>query len=90
MQFKDPSGVYSGGYTSDIIMPRTNRNQRGVVQVNLTSGTVDLQGRADSSAPFVSMKTYTTSGLDEVVLAPYMRIFVSSDSDGVGYLAETN
>tara|TARA_R100000544_G_C2211491_1_gene52218 strand:- start:349 stop:621 length:273 start_codon:yes stop_codon:yes gene_type:complete len=90
MQFKDPAGTYSGGYTSEIVMPNTNNNPRGVVQVNLTSGSVDLQGRADSSAPFVSMKTYTTSGLDEVVLAPYMRIFVSSDSDGVGYLAETN
>jgi len=90
MQFKDPNGVYSGGYTSDIIMPNTNKNQRGVVQVNLTTGTVDLQGRADSSAPFVSMKTYTTAGLDEVVLAPYMRIFVSSDSDGVAYISDTN
>jgi hypothetical protein len=90
MQFKDPAGVYSGGYTSETIMPNTNKNQRGVVQVNLTTGTVDLQGRADSSAPFVSMKTYTTAGLDEVVLAPYMRIFVSSDSDGVAYISDTN
>ena len=90
MQFKDPAGTYSGGYTSEIVMPNTNKNQRGVVQVNLTSGSVDLQGRADSLAPFVSMKTYTTSGLDEVVLAPYMRVFVSADSDGVAYISDTN
>jgi hypothetical protein len=90
MQFKDPAGVYSGGYTSDIIMPRTNRNQRGVAQVTVTTGTVELQGRADSAAPFITFKTYNASGLDEVVLAPYMRVLVSSDSDGVAWLSSTD
>jgi len=90
MKFKDSSGTYTGGYTSEVIMPRTSRNQRGVVQIQMTSGTVELQGRADSAAPFVTFKTYEAEGLDEVVLAPYMRVIVSTDSDGLAWLSGTD
>lgn len=89
MKFIDPNGTYTGGYTSDIIMPNTSKNQRGVVQIDMTVGTADLQGRADSAAPFVSMKTYSAAALDEVVLAPYMRVVVSTDGDAVCYISET-
>lgn len=88
MKFMDPAGTFTGGYTSDEIMPRTNRNQRGVVQVSLSTGSVELQGRADSAAPWVTLKTYSASALDEVVLAPYMRIVASTD--GVAWLSETD
>lgn len=90
MKFIDPLGTYTGGYTSEVIMPRTNRNQRGVVQVQLSTGTVEVQGRADDTAPFVTFKTYSSSGLDEVVLAPYMRVIASSDGDGLAWLSGTD
>lgn len=90
MQFVDPSGTYTGGYTSDAILPNTSRGQRGVVQVVLTTGTVTLQGKVAEAAPFLNIKTYSTSTLDEVVMAPYMRVVASEDSDGAAWLSETN
>lgn len=73
-------GLYNG-YTSDTIMPDTSgNNQRGIVQVSVTSGTLDLQARADSSAPFVTLKTYSADALEEVVLAPYFRVIASDEA----------
>lgn len=90
MKFKDPKKVYSGGYTSETILPNTSRGDRGVIQVQLKTGTVELQGKVDGDAEFVTIKEYSKSGLDEVVLAPYLRIIVSSDGDGCAWLSETN
>ena len=90
MKFKDPTGLYSGGYTSEEVMPNTSHNQRGVVQTEVTTGNIQLQGRVDPTASFITMKSYTTSQLDEVVLAPYMRVIVSTGSDGTAWLSVTN
>lgn len=89
-QFVDPSGTYTGGYTSDAILPNTSRGQRGVVQVVLSTGTVMLQGKVAEAAPFLNIKEYTASTLDEVVMTPYMRVVVSDDSDGLAWMSETN
>ena len=80
-------GLYDG-YTSDVIMPDTSgNNQRGVVQVDITTGTLDLQARVASDAPWVTLKTYAADALEEVVLAPYFRV-VASDA-AVAWLVET-
>ena len=80
-------GLYNG-YTSDVIMPDTSgNNQRGVFQAEVTTGQIDLQARAASDAPWVTLKTYDASAMEEVVLAPYFRV-VASDA-AVAWLVES-
>jgi archaeosine-15-forming tRNA-guanine transglycosylase len=67
--------------------PNSN-NRRGAIQVDITSGTVDLQMRLVDEAPWMTVKTYSADTVEEVVLAPQMRV-VASDSAEV-WIAETH
>jgi len=89
-QFVDPANNYSGGYTSLTIkgnQPHTSNQTRGVIQIEVTSGNVLLQGRVSETAPWITIKDYTESQLEEIVLAPYMQIIVSDAARG--WIAET-
>ena len=80
-------GLYNG-YTSDAIMPNTSgNNQRGVIQMSITTGTVDLQARVDSAAPWMTLKTYSADAIEEVVMSPYFRVVASDEA--VAWLGET-
>jgi hypothetical protein len=77
-QFVDPAGNYTGGYTSDIL-PATDLGYqafqtRGVVQVEITSGSVELEMRLTPDAPWISIATYTSNTIEEIVMANFMRI----------------
>ena len=85
------SASYVGGYTSSVVKGNLNHNSnqpRGVIQVDITSGTVDLQMRLTDEAPWFTIKTYTTDTVEEVVLAPQMRVVASADAEV--WLAETH
>ena len=78
----DPSGNYSGGYTSNIYKcsanPNSNNNsQRGVVQIHIDSGDVALQVRLTSDAPWFTVRTYSKSIVEEMVLSGEVRAIVS-------------
>jgi len=80
----------TGSYTSDIIKGNANdnsNNTRGVIQVSFTSGTVDLQMRLDNTAPWFTIKQYTASAIEEVVLANEMRIVVAGVAEA--WISET-
>ena len=80
MQFIDPNGTYTGGYTSNMIQPNTSGpNGRGVIQVEITTGTLQIQGRVEEDAPWQIIKTYAATSLEQIVLVPYFRV-VASDS----------
>ena len=80
MQFKTSNSVYTGGYTSEDIRPNTSGpNGRGIIQVEITTGTLIIQGKADEQAPWFNIKTYATTMMEEIVLVPYFRV-VASDS----------
>ena len=80
-------GAYDG-YTSDVFMPDTSGdNQRGLIQVQITSGTLDLQARAANDAPWVTLKSYDADAMEEVVLAPYFRVVASNAA--VAWLVES-
>jgi archaeosine-15-forming tRNA-guanine transglycosylase len=88
-KFYSPS--YTGGYTSAVVNGNSNDNSNeahGVVQVDITSGTVDLQMRLSDDAPWFTVKTYSASVVEEVVLAPQMRVVVTADAEC--WLAETH
>ena len=75
----DPSGNYSGGYTSNIYKCSVNNNsannsQRGVIQVHVDSGDVFLQVRLSNDAPWFTARTYTKSIVEEMVLTGEIRI----------------
>jgi len=78
MQFKDPAGVYNA-YTSDPINPNnSDENSRGVFQVEITSGTVSLEGSI--GGPFMEISSFTESGIFEVVLANAMRVVATGNA----------
>ena len=79
--FADPAGLYTGGYISNARHPNTARgsNQRGIIQVIITSGTVDFQGKVHHNAPWVTVKTYSANTIEEAVLMPHMRV-VATDA----------
>ena len=84
------TGDYSVPYTSDILYgndSNSSNQTRGVIQVSLTSGSVELQMRLTDEAPWVVAKTYTASTLEEIVLAPQMRVIAGAGSEC--WLAET-
>ena len=88
-KFYSPS--YTGGYTSSVVKGNLNHNSnqpRGVIQVDITTGTVDLQMRLTDEAPWFTIKSYTADTVEEVVLAPQMRIVATADAEC--WLAETH
>jgi formyltetrahydrofolate hydrolase len=89
-KFVDPAGSYTGGYTSHTAVSNeqnTSNQTRGVIQVDITSGTVSLQGRVNEDAPWFVIKLYTESALEEIVLAPYLQVVVSDTAEV--WIAET-
>lgn len=87
-KFVDSTDGTYNGYTSDVIQPNlSGNNQRGVVQVQITTGTLDLQAKADSAAPWFTIKTYSTDALEELVLAPYVRVVATEEA--VAWLVES-
>jgi len=88
-KFYSPS--YTGGYTSLVIEGNKNDNSnvpRGVIQVSITSGTVNLEMRLDDGAPWFVAKTYSANALEEIVLAPQMRVIATADAEC--WLGETH
>ena len=83
-KFVDPDGTYTGGYTSQVLEPvfanHKSNQTRGVVQVMISSGSVDLQMRLSTEADWLTVKSYTSNAIEEVVLANYMRVVVSADA----------
>jgi len=85
------SASYTGGYTSSVVKGNSNDNSnqpRGVIQVDITSGTVSLQMRLTDDAPWFEVKNYSAATVEEVVLAPQMRV-VATDTAEV-WIAETH
>lgn len=88
MKFIDPTDGLYDGYTSDVLMPNTSgNNQRGIVQVRVLNGTLQLQAKIDEAAPWALLKTYSASAIDEVVLAPYFRVVATGEAQA--WLVET-
>jgi len=88
-KFYSPS--YVGGYTSTTVKGNQNHNSnqpRGVIQVDITSGTVSLQMRLTDEAPWFAVKSYDADTVEEVVIAPQMRV-VATDTAEV-WIAETH
>jgi len=82
---------YTGGYTSNIVYGHSTDSSnatRGVFQVSITSGSVDLQMRVSDEAPWYTIKTYTASVVEELVLAPQMRVVATANAEA--WLAETH
>ena len=77
-QFIDPAGNYSGAYTSYILEAPDVGNQafqtRGVIQVEVTSGNVELHLRLSPDAPWLSVATYTADTIEEFVMSKFVRI----------------
>jgi len=85
-KFTDPSGNYSGGYTSNIYKcsinnSSNNNSQRGVIQVSVTSGEVFLQMRLSSDCPWYTARRYTSSIVEEMVLAGELRIVATNKAE---------
>jgi hypothetical protein len=81
-RFATSDKVYTGGYTSLEVTGNYNDDSnigRGVVQIHITAGTVDLQAKLTADAPWTTIKNYTASTIEEIVIAPYFRV-VASDS----------
>lgn len=83
-KFESISGSYSGGYTSKILSPLHSdidiQNNRGVIQIHIVSGSVTVQARVHEDAPWLDLKTYTESNMEEVVLANQLRVVVSDEA----------
>jgi hypothetical protein len=88
-KFADPTEAYMA-YTSELVFPNEGAagfHQTCLVQVELDSGTLTIQGRVSDEAPWVTLKTYTASGMDYLHNAPEMR--VQSSGQAKAWLAET-
>ena len=78
MQFKDPADTYNA-YTSDVINPNNSgANTRGVFQVEITDGTVSLQGSV--GGPWMELQNFSASGIYEVVLANALRVVCTGNA----------
>jgi len=88
MKFIDPNGSYTGGYTSDTIIPNlSGPTALGIMQVTITSGTVDLQGKVSEDADWTFIKQFSDpTNIEYMVLAPYLRI--ETTGDAVAHLGE--
>ena len=83
-KFIDPSGDYTGGYTSETLEGNSLDNSvigRGLIQISITSGTVTLQGKLTTAAPWVTIKVYNASTLEEIVISPFFRVIASGDAE---------
>lgn len=88
--FISETGVYTGGYTSEILYPHGYRYRihrelpplftRGIIQVEVTSGDITLQARLDNSAPWMNLKTWDAHSIEELVIPFQMRIIVSDSA----------
>lgn len=90
-KFVTADDSYTGGYTSLVVQgneQRMSNQPRGVIQVDITTGTVDLQMRLDDTAPWFTVKTYSADTVEEVVIAPQMRVVASDTAEC--WLAETH
>lgn len=81
-----PSGNYSGGYTSNVYKCSTNNNsnnnsQRGVIQVNVTKGYVEIFVRLTSDAPWYKARRYEESIVEEMVLSGEIYAYVSNEAE---------
>lgn len=83
-KFESINGSYSGGYISKVLEPQhydqDTQNNRGVIQIFIVSGSVILQARLAQDAPWIDLKTYQTSTMEEVVLANQFRVMVSDEA----------
>jgi hypothetical protein len=82
-KFATSDNVYTGGYTSLEVTGNYNDDSnigRGVVQIHITQGHVDLQAKLTEEAPWTTIKNYTSSTVEEVVIAPYFRVVASSEA----------
>ena len=83
--FIDPAGDYTGGYTSETLLPTPSRHSsnqtRGVVQANVeAAASVSLQMRVSEDARWVEITVYTEDTIEEVVVSNFMRIVVTGDA----------
>ena len=79
----DAGGTYEGGYTSEIYAPNTRSNTRepqGIIQVDITSGTVDIEGRLNDEATWQVIKNYTESKIEGILLPYQLRAVVSGSA----------
>ncbi|ANJ20698.1 hypothetical protein RDp07_gp38 [Roseobacter phage RD-1410Ws-07] len=83
-KFESPSGDYNNGYISKVLEPQHKDQEvhvtRGIIQVDVLSGEVSLEGRLHRDAPWVPLKTWTQPAMEEVVLANQLRIVVSESA----------
>lgn len=83
-KFESPDDSYTGGYTSKVLEPQhydqETQNNRGVIQIFIVSGSVTLQARLSQDAPWLDLKTYQASAMEEVVLANQLRVVVSDEA----------
>ena len=84
-KFVDPAGTYVGGYTSRTLTPTPASHRsvqtRGIIQVDITSGTVNLEMRIAPESNWILVKIYSQSTVEEVVLANNMRVTASEAAD---------
>lgn len=88
-KFTDPADAYLA-YTSNVVFPNEGAagfHQSCLIQVEVTSGDISIQGRVSDDAAWVTLKTYTESGMDYLHNAPEMRIISSAQAKA--WLAET-
>ena len=89
-QFQDPAGTYIGGYTSAVIVTHESGaafKLEGLIQVEVTSGTIDLEARLTADAPWISLESFAASAMKVVALPPELR--VTATGDAKAWLAET-
>lgn len=89
-KFIDPAGNYSGGYTSLTVETNKNNNSNqtsGVLQVAITSGYVDIEMKLSEDAPWLVVKRYTASSIDELTLGNFVRVIASDTAEA--WIAET-
>ena len=85
---QDPAGVYSN-YTSvdrRLNMASNSRAIQGLIQVDTVAGSVEVQGRLSSEAPWMSLATYTESVLEAIILPYELRCIVTGG--GKVYIGE--
>lgn len=83
-KFESPDDSYTGGYTSKVLQP-AHRDlavdmTRGIIQVHIVSGSVELQARLHKDAPWHVLKTWTEDSIEELVLANQLRVVVSDEA----------
>jgi hypothetical protein len=78
--FKDPAGLYTGPYTSDVMYTHNQgggQYHQGSIQIEITTGTLTVEGRVNSDAPWVTLAVYTIDSIDQLALVPEMRVITT-------------